>query len=45
KRVIRIWEEDFDKTHGYPPRVSDKQLVRSYYEYYRRLKDLLATGG
>lgn len=43
--MIRVWEEDFEKAHGHPPGVSDKQLVRSYYEFYRRLKDTLATGG
>eukprot|EP00752_Nemacystus_decipiens_P006839 g6141.t1 len=45
KRVIRVWEADFERQTGSPPGVSDKQLVRSYYESYRRLKDSLATGG
>ena len=43
KRVIRGWEEDFEKVNGGPPGVSDKQIVRSYYEYYRGLKLLLVT--
>lgn len=41
KRVIREWEEDFEKKTGARPEVSDKQVVRSYYDYYRRLKVLL----
>lgn len=41
KRVIREWEEDFEIKTGARPDVSDKQVVRSYYDYYRRLKALL----
>lgn len=44
KRVIRVWEGDFERQTGSPPGVSDKQIVRSYYEYYRRLRDVLTTG-
>ena len=43
KRVIRGWEEDFEKVNGGPPGVSDKQIVRSYYDCYRGLKLLLVT--
>lgn len=44
KRVIRVWEGGFERETGSPPEVSDKQLVRSYYEYYRRLRESLTTG-
>ena len=44
KRVIREWEAEFEERNGTAPDAGDKQAIRSYYECYGSLGQLISGG-